>query len=84
MRQVIRRTLRRRLRREELWNGSFEPALWTAFREPDHIVRWAWRTHAKSAERIEALAARRHDLPIVRLASHETRTWLQRQPPLRA
>ena len=43
MRQVIRRTLRRRARRQPLWNGNLEPALWTVLRDPDHIVRWAWR-----------------------------------------
>jgi len=40
MRQVIRRTLRRRVRRQPLWNGNLEPALWTVLRDPDHIVRW--------------------------------------------
>lgn len=79
MRQVIGRTLSRRLRRQELWNGNLEPALWTMLRDPDHIVRWSWRTHAKTAERIEALQDRRPELPIVRLTSHhETRNWLRR------
>jgi adenylate kinase family enzyme len=82
MRQVIHRTLRRRLRRQVLWNGNVEPALWTVLRDPDHIVRWAWRTHAKGAERIEALQARRPDLPIVRLTSHrEIRSWIRYLPP---
>ncbi|HVQ19026.1 MAG TPA: AAA family ATPase [Actinomycetes bacterium] len=77
MRQVIRRTLRRRVRRQPLWNGNLEPALWTVLRDPDHIVRWAWRTHAQSAERIGALQERRPDLPIVRLTGHhETRSWI--------
>ncbi len=43
--QVTRRTLRRSLRRETLWNGNIEPPLWTIFRDRDHIIRWAWRTH---------------------------------------
>ena len=29
MRQIVPRTLRRRLRRVELWNGNVEPPLWT-------------------------------------------------------
>ncbi|MGB7980575.1 MAG: hypothetical protein WCF36_07255 [Candidatus Nanopelagicales bacterium] len=77
MRQIIGRTLSRRLCRQELWNGNLEPALWTALRDPNHIVRWAWRTHAQTAVRIEALQDRRPDLPIVRLTSHhETKCWL--------
>lgn len=46
MRQVVARTLRRRLRREVLWNGDVEPALRTVLHDPEHIVRWAWATHA--------------------------------------
>lgn len=81
MHQVIGRTLRRRLRRQVLWNGNVEPPLWTMLREPDHIVRWAWRTHPASTARIEALQRRRPDLPIVRLTSHrEARTWLHQLP----
>lgn len=69
MRRVVRRTLRRRIRREELWNGNREPSLRTVFTDPDHIVRWAWRTHAHHADRIGELAAARPDLPVVRLRS---------------
>lgn len=78
MRRVVRRTLRRRIRREELWNGNREPALRTVLTDPDHIVRWAWRTHAQHAERIAALAAARPELPIVRLRSAgAVERWLQ-------
>ena len=65
--RVVRRTLRRRLRREVLWNGNVEPPLRTFLTSPDHIVRWAWRTHAGTAERIAAARLRRPDLPVVRL-----------------
>ncbi len=78
MRQVIARTVRRRLRRESLWNGNIEPPLGTILRDRDHIIRWAWRTHPKTARRIDALAVRRPDLPIVRLRSHrEAELWLR-------
>ncbi len=81
MRQVLGRTMSRRLRRQELWNGNVEPALWTVLRDPEHIVRWVWRTHAETAERIEELQDRRPDLPIVRLTSHhETHNWRNRLP----
>lgn len=42
-------------------------ALWTIFTDPEHIVRWAWSTHPKTAQRISALRAERPDLVIVRL-----------------
>jgi adenylate kinase family enzyme len=69
MRQVTLRTLHRRLRRVELWNGNYEPPLRTFFTDPEHIVRWAWRTHHKTPLRIAALRERRPELAIVRLPS---------------
>lgn len=65
--QVIRRTLRRRLRREVLWNGNVEPPLRTFFANRGHIVRWAWSTHHQSALRVASLHDERPDLVIVRL-----------------
>ena len=77
MRQVTMRTLRRRLRREVMWNGNREPALWTMAIEPDHIVRWAWKTRRRTAERIVVLMKERPDQPVVRLTSHrEGRAWV--------
>ena len=74
MRQVIRRTLRRRLRRQRLWNDNVEPPLASFFTDPDHIVRWAWRTHRDNGERVLAV---RPDLPVVRLRSpREVRAWV--------
>ena len=66
MRQVVRRTVHRRLQRELLWH-DVEPALWTVVTERDHIVRWAWRTHAASGARVAALARARPALQVVRL-----------------
>jgi len=77
MRQVVVRTARRRLRRQVLWNGNIEPPLWTIFTDPDHIVRWAWKTHPKSAQRVAALAKQRPELAVVRLRSwSEVQQWL--------
>lgn len=77
MRQVTARTVRRHWRRQVLWNGNVEPPLWTIFTDPEHVVRWAWTTHGKSARRIQALRERRPDLDIVRLTNwHEVRDWL--------
>ena len=69
VRQVVRRTLRRRLQRQALWNGNVEPPLWTIFTDRDHIVRWAWRTHDRTAGRVGELRRRRPDLVVVRLRS---------------
>lgn len=78
MSQVITRTLRRRLRRQVLWNGNVEAALWTVLRDREHIVRWAWATHASTAQRVDALLRRRPEVPVVRLGSHrQARTWLE-------
>jgi len=77
MRQVVRRTVVRRLRRQELWNGNREPPLWTVLTDREHIVRWAWQTRTKTASRVEELRNRRPELPIVRLRSHAAaERWL--------
>jgi len=71
MRQVLRRTVQRRLRRTPLWNGNIEPSLSTFFTDRDHIVRWAWRTHDESADRVAAAMSTRADLSVVRLTSQQ-------------
>ena len=77
MRQVARRSLGRRLRRQVLWNGNVEPPLWTVFTNSEHIVRWAWTTHAESAQRAAVLCQLRPELTVVRLRSwRETDQWL--------
>ena len=71
IRQLIRRTLMRRLRRQELWNGNIEPPLRTILTDREHIVRWAWNTHHKSHTRIAHLMRQRPDLCIVRLRNRK-------------
>ena len=83
MRQVVARTVRRRLRRERLWNDNVEAPLWTVLTDHDHIVRWAWSTHAKTAIRVEELMRTRPDLPVVRIRSRaQAQRWVR--GPLRA
>ena len=67
MRRVAQRTLARRLRRQELWNGNIEPPLHTVLTDRDHIVRWAWRTRHRTAARVAELLGRRPELTVVRL-----------------
>lgn len=76
--RVVRRTVRRRVRREHLWNGNIEPAFHTILRDPEHIVRWAVRTRHKYRNRLPALAAERPDLVIVRLRTRsDVERWLR-------
>ncbi|QKJ18536.1 AAA family ATPase [Microbacterium hominis] len=75
--RVIGRTLRRRLRREELWNGNLEPPLHTFFTDPEHIVRWSVSTRGKYRERVPALAGQHPHLTIVRLRTpREVERWI--------
>jgi len=77
MRRVVSRTLRRRMRRQVLWNGNRESPLRTIFTDPEHIVRWAWRTHSLSAARVAALRQQHPDLIVVRLSdAHDVHQWI--------
>jgi adenylate kinase family enzyme len=55
MRRVIRRSLQRTWRREELWNGNRETI--TSWFSPTHPVWWAWRKHAGRRAQIAARLA---------------------------
>lgn len=80
MRQVITRTLRRRLGRHELWNGNIEPPLHRIFLDREYIVRWAWSTYRLTTERVQRLSVRRPELPIVRFRSHrDVDAWIAHQ-----
>ena len=77
MQQVVRRTVRRRLRREVLWNGNQEPPFRTIFTDPEHIVRWAWTTHHRTPAHMRIILAERPGFAVVRLRSHrEAQAWL--------
>jgi len=79
MRRVIMRTLRRRFRREELWNGNREGPLRGVFTDPEHIIRWAWSTHASRAALVEDAARRHPELGVVRLRHpRDADAWLAR------
>ena len=77
MGRLVRRTLRRRLRSEELWHGNKEPPLRTFFTHREHVVRHGWRTHADTGHRARQAVESRPALPVVRLRSAaETESWL--------
>lgn len=69
MRQLVRRTLRRRLTRQELWNGNVEPPLHTFFTDPDHVIRWSWRKHHERRAQVRELSLSRPDLQVVHVRS---------------
>lgn len=76
--RVVRRTIRRVARREELFNGNRERFL-AAVTDPEHPVRWTWARHAERRRRNEAIAADPDfaHLSVVRLGSpRRTREWL--------
>lgn len=77
MRRLVARTVRRRLAGDELWNGNVEGPLHTFLTDPEHVVRWAWSSHARTGSRVRTLTADRPDLPVVRLQRpHEVDRWL--------
>jgi len=52
--QVVGRTLRRAVTREELWNGNREPLRNFLTLEPeDSVIAWAWTRHRVYRERYE-------------------------------
>ena len=85
MRQVVRRTLRRVLTRQELWNGNREPFRNFYRWSPEHnIIRWSWTNHAKYEARYSAARAddRFAHLRFVVLRSRaEADAWLAALPP---
>jgi adenylate kinase family enzyme len=76
--RLVRRTVRRRLRREELWNGNFEPPFWSFFTDREHIIRWGWRTRHMYRGLVPD---REHNFPalqVVRLGSpREAERWVE-------
>lgn len=68
MSRVIKRTIRRAVRREVLWNGNVEPPLWTVFADKTHVVRWSWQGIANYRKRAKQLSESHPELPIFRCA----------------
>ncbi len=86
MRQVTRRTLRRTVRRERLWNGNREHLTNFWVWHHDSIIRWAWTQHGKYQDRYSrAMASPALDhIEFVRLRSHaEADEWVENLTPSR-
>lgn len=84
MRRVITRTLRRGLRREELWHGNRERITsWFRWDPHRNIIRWAWTDHPVMRARMTARI--RAGGPIVRLERPEdVEAWFAALPQLDA
>lgn len=75
--RLVRRTIRRRWSREELWNGNTEAPLWTVLTDREHIVRWAFRSRRNYTAAVPRLIHEYPDLIVVRLRSQqEADGWL--------
>ena len=75
--RLVRRTIRRRWSREELWNGNREAPLWTVFTDREHIVRWAFRSRRNYEAAVPGLIQKYPHLTVVRLRSQqEAEDWL--------
>lgn len=75
--QVVKRTLQRRIFRQELWNGNIEPPLRTFFTDPEHVARYAIWHYSTKRHKFLRMADRVQDLTIVRLTSHrQADRWL--------
>jgi adenylate kinase family enzyme len=58
MRQVVLRTLRRAVTRQELWNGNRESLRnFLTWAPEESIISWAWHNHGKYRDRYSAAAA---------------------------
>ncbi|MGH1490489.1 MAG: AAA family ATPase [Acidimicrobiales bacterium] len=80
VRQVAWRTVKRAVRREELWNGNREPLSNFTRWDPEHnVIRWSWVNHEKYQKRFQqAMETGEWDhAEVVRLTSHaDADRWL--------
>jgi len=73
--RTLRRTARRLLTREELWNGNRER--WRDVLSAEHPIRWSWSQHGPRRADYEHAVAQWPHLDVVRLRSPgETARWL--------
>lgn len=65
--RVVRRSLRRAVTRQDLWNGNRE-----GFRDwlsPEHPIRWAWAHHARKQRAAAERISRHPHLTVIHLSS---------------
>lgn len=70
MLRLLRRTLRRTLTRQELWNGNRESLSSLFKRDPhENILLWAWTTHHERHCRFEKLFVAQTEFVKIRIGS---------------
>nr|WP_184240652.1 AAA family ATPase [Conyzicola lurida] len=67
--RLVRRTVASRRGHEVLWAGNVEPPLWTVLVEPNHMIRWSWRSIGLVREQVRAAEREYPALRVVRLRS---------------
>lgn len=76
--RVTHRTVSRRLRRTPVCNGNQEPALLSILTDPDHIIRFSWRTRHDVRTALAQIRAQDPGFPIVRLRRRgELERWIR-------
>ena len=72
IRQLLWRSIRRGVTREELWNGNREPLSGLFRLDPqESLLRWSWTRHQVYRERYARAAAERSDLEFIRIGSRK-------------
>jgi hypothetical protein len=69
MLRLVRRIVASRLSREPLWAGNVEPPLWRVLVDPNHMVRWGYRSIALVRQQVAAAVRDYPHLRVVRLRS---------------
>jgi energy-coupling factor transporter ATP-binding protein EcfA2 len=69
MRRLVRRTVADRRSKRELWAGNVEPPLWTVLVEPNHMIRWGYRSIGLVRQQVLAAEREYPRLRVVRLRS---------------
>lgn len=67
--RIVVRTVVRRIRRVELWNGNQEPPLRTFLTDDEHVIRWAAKTLHLHEARVRAALAANTAIRLVRIRS---------------
>ncbi len=86
MEQVVRRTVRRAVTLEELWNGNREPLTnFTRWDPAENIIRWSWTNHERYRTKYLALFES-NEWPraqtVVLRSRPEIDEWLATLPPV--
>ena len=69
MRRLVRRIVADRRSKRVLWAGNVEPPLWTVLVEPNHMIRWGYRSIRLVRQQVAEAERQYPRLRVVRLRS---------------